>query len=129
MTYTNYLPALPRMYARQRISTSDCWPSDEAIMAYARAWFDYSLRPARPFPAATFCPLSAKPKSAPLRISTEQIPALSLSAWREEQQDWQTFQHAPRDVATPKPPRRIGWLERQVDKILAWQERRAKVKI
>lgn len=128
LPYTNYLPALPRMHALERISTSECWPSEKTIMTYARAWFVYSCRPARPFPAANFCPLAARPKPKPLRISTEQIPALTLSAWQEQQQDWHAYERAPRDVArppepAPTAPRKHARAHAFLDRLIAWRRR------
>lgn len=126
-TYTNYLPALPRVRAPERISVANPWPNDKTIMASARAWFVYSCRPARPFPAlahveaqhALWCPIDAMP--AKKRVATEELPAMTMQEW------WHAYERAPRDIGRPpeplpRAPRKLARVHAFLDRLIAWRQ-------
>lgn len=95
--YSVHMPAFPRAI---RLTRADPWPT----MATLRAQFVWSCRPARPFPAADFkyaTPgLYCRLNDGAMLVTRQQV----------------------RPAAPAKEPRKVGWFERQLDKLIAWRQ-------
>lgn len=88
------------------LAKRDPWPWPDLKWEALRlaAWYHYYNRPARLYPAANFCPFSAKPKPAPQRrLPTEQLPAITLAVWEQE---WIWMDPVRTVTATPPIQRR-----------------------
>ena len=118
--YTNYHPVITAPYVPPRRETLvDPWPSYQDTMTVARAWYVKYSAPARPFPALAFVEEERARRIGwcPIGLVRPRTLTQELQAMRQEL--WLTSDRAKK---SSKPKRKIGWFERQIDKLIAWRQ-------